>query len=248
MRNSRKINKDKTFSRRNISGRIDICNSDTTPKIGQTVSSFCCLWCYVYDNESTKYRRSFKSVPTAVKDNLTVSNELLFTTGHCRSATLSTTNPTWPDLGSNSGRRSGKPATNRLSYGTACLPTYLNGCIRGMPTRAPAPLWCSPPAVLHFQWNVVSSRGVLVVTWFHKVIYLDQVLQCVFLRAERKGLAHGPLSFAYNWFHLFSQAGHVGDLIYLSLTAQYSKTQLRNKSHWPHGIKRQFSPSSGVFQ
>jgi hypothetical protein len=35
------------------------------------------------------------------------------------SATLSTTNPIWPDLGSNPGRRGGKPATNRLSYGTA---------------------------------------------------------------------------------------------------------------------------------
>jgi hypothetical protein len=35
------------------------------------------------------------------------------------SATLSTTNPTWPDVGSNPGRRGGKPATNRLSYGTA---------------------------------------------------------------------------------------------------------------------------------
>jgi hypothetical protein len=34
-------------------------------------------------------------------------------------ATLSTTNPTWPDLGSNPGRRGGKPATNRLSYGAA---------------------------------------------------------------------------------------------------------------------------------
>jgi hypothetical protein len=37
----------------------------------------------------------------------------------CPSSTLSTTNPIWPDLGSNAGRRSGKPATNRLSYGTA---------------------------------------------------------------------------------------------------------------------------------
>jgi hypothetical protein len=34
-------------------------------------------------------------------------------------ATLSTTNPTWPDPGSNPGRRGGKPATNRLSYGAA---------------------------------------------------------------------------------------------------------------------------------
>jgi hypothetical protein len=33
----------------------------------------------------------------------------------CPSATLSTTNPTWPDP----GRRGGKPAINRLSYGAA---------------------------------------------------------------------------------------------------------------------------------
>jgi hypothetical protein len=39
----------------------------------------------------------------------------------CPSATLSTTNPTWPDPVLNTGRRGGKPATNRLSYGTACL-------------------------------------------------------------------------------------------------------------------------------
>jgi hypothetical protein len=40
-------------------------------------------------------------------------------------ATLSTTNPTWPDPGSNAGRRCGKPATNRLSYGAAISFTYL---------------------------------------------------------------------------------------------------------------------------
>jgi hypothetical protein len=37
----------------------------------------------------------------------------------CRSAALCITNPTRPDLGSNSGRHGGKPATNRLSYCTA---------------------------------------------------------------------------------------------------------------------------------
>jgi hypothetical protein len=34
-------------------------------------------------------------------------------------ATLSTTNPTWPDPGLNPGRHCGKPAINRLSYGAA---------------------------------------------------------------------------------------------------------------------------------
>jgi hypothetical protein len=37
----------------------------------------------------------------------------------CPSATLFTTNPTWSDLGSNPGRRGGKPVANRLSCGTA---------------------------------------------------------------------------------------------------------------------------------
>jgi hypothetical protein len=35
------------------------------------------------------------------------------------SATLSTTDPTWPDPGSSPGRLGEKPATNRLSYGAA---------------------------------------------------------------------------------------------------------------------------------
>jgi hypothetical protein len=37
----------------------------------------------------------------------------------CPGATSSTTNPTWPDPGLNPGRRGGKPATNRFSYGAA---------------------------------------------------------------------------------------------------------------------------------
>jgi hypothetical protein len=37
----------------------------------------------------------------------------------CPGATLSTTYPTWPGPGLNPGRRGGKPATNRFSYGAA---------------------------------------------------------------------------------------------------------------------------------
>jgi hypothetical protein len=37
----------------------------------------------------------------------------------CPTATLSTTNPTWPDLSPNQGRRGGRQETNSLSYGTA---------------------------------------------------------------------------------------------------------------------------------
>jgi hypothetical protein len=37
------------------------------------------------------------------------------------SATLSTTNPTWTDPGSNLGLRGGRLATNRVSQGTALI-------------------------------------------------------------------------------------------------------------------------------
>jgi hypothetical protein len=41
----------------------------------------------------------------------------------CHSATLTTTNPTCTDSGSNPGLRDGSPATNRLSHGTAMSTT-----------------------------------------------------------------------------------------------------------------------------
>jgi hypothetical protein len=43
----------------------------------------------------------------------------------CPNATLSTTNPMWPDSGSNPDRRGGKPATNRLKYGTGYIHTLI---------------------------------------------------------------------------------------------------------------------------
>jgi hypothetical protein len=39
----------------------------------------------------------------------------------CPSAILSTTNPIWTDQGSKPGLRGERPATNRLSHGTAYL-------------------------------------------------------------------------------------------------------------------------------
>jgi hypothetical protein len=44
----------------------------------------------------------------------------------CPSVTLSTTDPTWPDPCANPGRRGGKPATNRLSYGAAIIHHWQN--------------------------------------------------------------------------------------------------------------------------
>jgi hypothetical protein len=51
--------------------------------------------------------------------NENLQGKLKYSENTCPNATLSTTNPTWPDPGSNPGRRGGKLATNRLSYGMA---------------------------------------------------------------------------------------------------------------------------------
>jgi hypothetical protein len=51
-------------------------------------------------------------------------NEPKYSEKTCPSAILSTTNPTWPDPCANTGRRGGKSATNRLSYGAAFFCNY----------------------------------------------------------------------------------------------------------------------------
>jgi hypothetical protein len=66
------------------------------------------------------------NVEQSVECELTEETEVLGQNlPQCHFATLSTTNPTRPYLGSNLGRRGGKPATYRLSYGTALSPYFI---------------------------------------------------------------------------------------------------------------------------
>jgi hypothetical protein len=50
-------------------------------------------------------------------------------------AIFSTTDPTRPYLGSNPGRRCGKPAANRLSYGTVLYRILLKVSVAGVEVR-----------------------------------------------------------------------------------------------------------------
>jgi hypothetical protein len=54
----------------------------------------------------------------------------------CPNVTLSTTNPTWNDPGSNPGLCGERPATNRLSHGTALQihVTVVTHCVRELKT------------------------------------------------------------------------------------------------------------------
>jgi hypothetical protein len=59
-------------------------------------------------------------------------------------------NPTWPDPGLNPGRRGGKPATNRLSYGAAFSNLFYPQ-VWGSPSFCfPISIWFKKKAILYF--------------------------------------------------------------------------------------------------
>jgi hypothetical protein len=92
----------------------------------------------------------------------------------CPSATLSTTNPTWPDPGLNPGRRGGKPATNRLSYGAA-LTAQVKYTLHRFLYKS---LWTLAPIVL-----LIKSRPDLVENTFHFCIPIISVGTCLSAKA-----------------------------------------------------------------
>jgi hypothetical protein len=51
----------------------------------------------------------------------------------CPNGTLSTTNPTWTDPGWNPGLRGERPATNRLSHGTAFFLKLTKSILQNIP-------------------------------------------------------------------------------------------------------------------
>jgi hypothetical protein len=77
----------------------------------------------------------------------------------CPSATLSTTNPTWPDLGSKPGRRGGKPATNRS---TALL---LEQSFRWIGFQ-----WSMLIAFI-YRANISSVKFILVIILFRSALW-----------------------------------------------------------------------------
>jgi hypothetical protein len=56
------------------------------------------------------------------------------------SATLATTNPTCIDPGANPGLRGERPATNRLSHGTAC---WISATAYSVHSQLPLDIWRS---------------------------------------------------------------------------------------------------------
>jgi hypothetical protein len=83
----------------------------------------------------------------------------------CPSATLSTTNHTWPDQGSNPARRGGKPVTNRLTYGAALVQcnyaTHNQAPSLSQAATFPLQILLSLNDVYDNRWNIASHRNIL---------------------------------------------------------------------------------------
>jgi hypothetical protein len=88
------------------------CKFPNTGTTSKKVVSFTCWWWMWISRSNDNWQRKPK-----------------YSEKTYHSATLSTTNPTWPFLGSNTNHRCGKPATNRLtvSYDTAFWLTLVWG-------------------------------------------------------------------------------------------------------------------------
>jgi hypothetical protein len=73
----------------------------------------------------------------------------------CSSATFSISNPTWPDLGSNPGRRGGKQATNCLSCGGAIGKFWvrcLDRAVSAVETYSGSPAFETLPSWMSLLW------------------------------------------------------------------------------------------------
>jgi hypothetical protein len=80
------------------------------------------------------------------------------------STTLSTTNPTWLELGLNPGRCGGKPATNHLSYGAASPDAYSNVACTVITTQYPH----------FFPPKLQLGRHTLLSVWISEVQHHDR--------------------------------------------------------------------------
>jgi hypothetical protein len=114
---------------------------------------------------------------------------------------LSTTNPTWPDPGSNPGRRGGKPATNRLCYGAAQYPakicTYKDSsgaCVKASKLwQATVDLHKSPQHPLSLFQPAMPSP-VVPCQWLLTVEILQlPALRCFPHRLQYRVVFHCPL-------------------------------------------------------
>jgi hypothetical protein len=95
----------------------------------------------------------------------------------CPSSNLPTTNSTWPDPCLNPGLLRGKPATNRLSYGAACVAQLLYSAYiliqEGCPRKY---VVCLKNKKYTRKWNILSGEQVTAHNWGRQ--WTERVITC----------------------------------------------------------------------
>jgi hypothetical protein len=114
----------------------------------------------------------------------------------CPSATLSTTNPTWPDLGSNPGH-GGKPATNCLGHGASFF--YVTLTWNDLTSA-------NESCILEHTTAFVSSSSLLQNTCFWAIAFLRKFCQTCLFHREFDHTVFTSLDFAKVMF--FTEQGH----------------------------------------
>jgi hypothetical protein len=92
----------------------------------------------------------------------------------CPSSTLSTTHPTWPDMGANPSHHSGKPVTNCLSYGAANMAVLYSLLSISCDARCP---------IFHVSLShLLCSSAVIAFwkQWRHRRFHLRVMKFCMF--------------------------------------------------------------------
>jgi hypothetical protein len=116
----------------------------------------------------------------------------------CPSATLSSTNSTWTDPGSNLGLCCERPATNRLSHGTAKSWTILSGRIIYLPCPSTLMLYKSYCSQKASYWDIQEH----ICCWFLLNIllslYFSSFLCVIISLKKRKNPAKLNLKHAKN--------------------------------------------------
>jgi hypothetical protein len=153
----------------------------------------------------------------------------------CPRVTLSTTNFTWPDLGSNPFRRGGKPATNSLSYGTASAPWLLSRNLLhfwtmlyqvvglcGIETESCVSCW-----IVIAQW-MIRNGGWICTRFVRNVIYLAWIW--FHASAIRIGAVYLKMKFCKSVFVSYMKWTWYKNIFHRSSTSYYSLINVRRNS------------------
>jgi hypothetical protein len=144
---------------------------------------------------------------------------------------LTTTNPTWPDPGSNPGRRGGKPATNRLSYGAAHDGgKYISNIFT----------LTYPPYIFHVTWmnqKWLHFYGVCILENNKQSVYRRNVL--TFILEEQvirmwAGLGQGSVQWWVSWSLCWNLCfhKHTECLLSASWCQTVEKSEYQSVSLW----------------